>query len=83
MVVPSTDGSPSRYQPNPIDDRAVTGWASSVYLALASAIEEVENIRQARFPLDPGTRRGINTAESALRRAAFSLVVHAEHNPQE
>jgi hypothetical protein len=82
MISPNWQGSPSRYEPNPIDDRAVKGPASSVYLALATAIEQIEVIRDTRrttnLRLDPGTIRAINSAESALRRAAFGVVLHSE-----
>lgn len=77
---PNGATSPSRYQPNPTDDRAVTGPLSSVYLALATAIEEItDNVYQSEAyrALDPGTRRAVRTADSALRRAAFSVVLHA------
>ena len=72
MSIPTGGDSPSRYKPNPTDDRAVDG--SPVYLAIATAIEEVEAI--GLVEVDPQTRKALKSAEGALRRAAFSLVVH-------
>lgn len=79
MPSPTWNGSPSRYQPNPTDDRAVTGPQSAAYLAIATALEAVTDDIPADLyrTLSPDTRRAIRTAEHALRRAAFSLVAHA------
>jgi hypothetical protein len=46
----------------------------ATYLSIATAIEEIENLVPSR--LDPQTQRALRTAEGALRRAAFSLVIH-------
>lgn len=57
MPAPTWDGSPNRYEPNPIDDRALAGTeASSVYLSLATAIEETESVIKTRG-LPRATRR--------------------------
>jgi hypothetical protein len=80
MPIPTGGDTPSRYKPNPVDDRALTGMASGAYLALATAIEQTEVIQaDAKFwnTIDKNTQKAIRTAESALRRAAFGLVLHA------
>lgn len=79
MVSPNFTGSPNRYTPNPVDDRKLTGDASATYLALANAIEEVtDNIPNAVYKdLNPSVRRSVRSAENALRRAAYGVVVYA------
>jgi hypothetical protein len=82
MPSPQWNGNPARYRPNQIDDRAVTGPLSDVYLRLATAIEAIEHGEdgipgETFLALDPGTRKAIRSAENALRRAAFSVVLHA------
>ena len=81
MPSPQWNGSPSRYQPNPADDRAVADdpAAAAAYFQLAVAIAAITD----DFPpelfraMAPGTRRGVRTAEAALRRSAFSVVLYA------
>lgn len=85
MPAPTTDGNPSRYKPNPEDDRALAGTPmSAAYLQLAIAIEAVEELRtiddqgpRLYLMLPPASRKAVNAAESALRRAAFTLVLYA------
>jgi hypothetical protein len=79
MAIPTGGDIPSQYQPNPTDDRA-TG-SGPTYLAIATAIEAIESIERRdpvtmRMLLDPQTVKALRSAESALRRAAFSLVIH-------
>lgn len=59
---------------------------SSAYLAVATALDAIEEMRRETgfipdaapyLALDPQSRRAIRAAESALRRAAFGIVVHA------
>jgi hypothetical protein len=72
--------SPSKYQPNPVDDRALTTDAQrETYRAMTAAIEECETlIEGGALPgLGKGVLRGVITAEAALRRAAFALVLNA------
>lgn len=77
-MIPTGGDTPSRYRPNAADDRGTGN--TDMYRALAAAIEEIETLRApgpAYAALDPQTRRNIRTAESALRRAAFSFVIHS------
>ncbi len=77
MAIPTGGDTPSRYQPNPIDDRATGG--GNIYLALATAIEAIEDIYSdpdEYTSLDKNTRKAIRSAEGALRRAAFGVVIH-------
>lgn len=86
MPSPQWNGSPSRYQPNPIDDRAVADdpAAAAAYFQLAVAIEAISE----DFPnelyrtMTPSVRRSIRTAENALRRAAYAVVVYAGKDDQ-
>ena len=90
MTVPNYQGNPSRYKPNGIDDRAIrdvtqNGPQSAAYFAVAVALDAlVEDIFDAKIymALDPQTRKALRSAEKALRRAGFSLIVHATHNPE-
>jgi hypothetical protein len=74
-------GMPNTYQPNPIDDRKVTGQGNGeAYRALASAIEECETVQselEARVKAGGqgygGAIRSTRRAVSALRTAAFVL----------
>ena len=89
MVVPSTDTNPSRYKPNPEDDRAVReatkdGPEATAYFAVATALDALDDVfkreegyRSIFIDLDPQTRKALRSADGALRRAGFSLVVHA------
>lgn len=80
MAVPAGGDIPSRYQPNPVDDRlAVDAGQGEAYRAIASAIDEIEGLRGevGQELLDPAVLRPLRSAESALRRAAFALIVHA------
>jgi len=86
MPVPSTDGSPNRYQPNPADDRAIReatkdGPESIAYFGVASALDALEDSfeRETFSKLNPNTRRALRSAENALRRAGFGLVVYAQN----
>ena len=80
MPSPQWNGSPSRYEPNPIDDRKLSGEDSATYLALATAIEAItDDIPADVFrALAPATQRAIGQAEHALRRAAFGVVAYAK-----
>lgn len=83
MPVPQGNASPNRYEINPVDDRAVVAVdpeASEVYYQIAAAIEAITDVRKdpaVYRRLNKGTRAGLNSAESSLRRAAFSLVIFA------
>jgi hypothetical protein len=79
MAVPQGGDVPSRYQPNPVDDRvAVDAERGEAYRAIAAAIEEVEGLIDGGIALtDPKVAATLRSAESALRRAAFTLIVHA------
>ena len=89
MPVPTTDVSPNRYQPNPQDDRAIReasgdGPDATAYFSIASALDALDDVfgreegrRSIFIDLDPQTRKALRSADKALRRAGFSLVVHA------
>jgi hypothetical protein len=75
---------PNRYQINADDDRRLTGEDSRAYFAIATALDALEAqdgtgidaVTLSTMP--PQARKAIRTAESALRRAAWIIVIHAE-----
>ena len=78
-IMPKGVDSPSRYEPNPVDDRKLSGEPSSRYLAIATAIESVTDALK-EMPGGSGVkpsasdlkvRTALNTALGAMRRAAF------------
>ena len=82
MPAPVGGDTPNRYRPNSIDDRQVTDpLQSSAYLAIATALGAITDDIDPDTRLDYATRRALRTAENALRRAAWLIVVHAVHNP--
>jgi hypothetical protein len=82
-MTPTTNGSPSRYEPNPVDDRRLAGTpAGSAYLQAAIAIEAItigeDGIdRETFIALPAALRRDIRRADAALRRLAFGIVLYA------
>lgn len=83
MNSPHTDCSPGRYQINSDDDKKLTGEDSTAYFALATALDALEPqdgtgiYRETWRAMQPQARKAIRTAESALRRAAWIIVIHA------
>lgn len=83
-MTPHWNGTPSRYQPNPDDDRALNDGKhpleAAAYFQLAVAIEAItEDLDGNTYKtLHPQTRRAIRTAEHALRRAALGVVIFTE-----
>lgn len=81
MAMPLLQGknNPSDYVPNPTDDRlAVAAGVGEAYRALASAIEELEGLtgEVGSEILDKKVRQPVRSATSALRRAAYALIVY-------
>lgn len=91
MPSPQWNGSPSSYQPNPIDDRLVTGPHRAAYFEVATALDAIESLHTREdwtnvagepaplmLALDKATRKALRVAESNLRRAAFLIVLHSD-----
>lgn len=81
-----TTGLPNQYEPNPADDRTVSeaGWGP-IYLALVTAIEQAQDVEKALltddgYAVNRQVLRATRRALSALRTAAFVLVLSAERH---
>lgn len=70
--------SPNKYQPNPVDDRKLSGTAAAAYLNLATAIEQIAELTTApdTGTLGPKVTTALRTAEGAMRRAAWMVVAY-------
>ena len=83
MNTPNTNCSPSRYKINGEDDRKLTGEDSRAYFAIASALDALDAqdgtgiYRETWQAMQPQARKAVRTAENALRRAAWVIVIHA------
>lgn len=76
MSLPLTN-NPNRYEPNPVDDRRMSGAHGLAYLEIATALEAVTNLTKdidIVKAMPPAVRRSLRSAENALRRSAWVLV---------
>jgi hypothetical protein len=83
MNTPHTNSNPNRYQINADDDRRLTGEDSAAYFAIATALDALEAqdgtgiYRETWTAMQPQARKALRSAENALRRAAWIIVIHA------
>ena len=77
--------NPNKYEPNPQDDRTLSGEASATYLDLTNALESVVESRERHTRIVPAYTSNEATAmvqaENALRRCLWQLV--ASHGIEE